>query len=128
MTLGQVVPTVIITAAASLHGAIRVTIEHRLWLATMCARSWIGEFGDNAHYARRPTPAGAEHRRSVDTGRRRRLAACSIRRPLLSEGDRAFLGVLGAEHRHDETTDFSPDKLGKTTIFKLKQQPKHVAF
>lgn len=52
VTLGQVVPTVI-TAAHQLHGAIGVTIEHRLWLATMRARSWIGEFGDNAHYARR---------------------------------------------------------------------------
>lgn len=50
VTLGQVVPTVI-TAAHQLHGAIGVTIEHRLWLATMRARSWIGEFGDNAHYA-----------------------------------------------------------------------------
>jgi acyl-CoA dehydrogenase len=30
-----------------------VTIEHRLWLATMRARSWIGEFGDTACYAQR---------------------------------------------------------------------------
>jgi acyl-CoA dehydrogenase len=50
VTLGQVVPSVI-TAAHQLHGAIGVTIEHRLWLATMRARSWIGEFGDTAHYA-----------------------------------------------------------------------------
>jgi acyl-CoA dehydrogenase len=30
-----------------------VTIEHRLWLATQRARSWIGEFGDTARYARK---------------------------------------------------------------------------
>ena len=52
VTLGQVVPGVV-TAAHQVHGAIGVTIEHRLWLATMRARSWIGEFGDTAHYARR---------------------------------------------------------------------------
>ena len=49
-TLGRVVPAVV-TAAHQLHGAIGVTIEHRLWLATMRARSWIDEFGDTAHYA-----------------------------------------------------------------------------
>lgn len=52
VTLGQVVPSVV-TAAHQLHGAIGVTIEHRLWLATMRARSWIEEFGDTAHYAQR---------------------------------------------------------------------------
>lgn len=52
VTLGQVVPTVV-TAAHQLHGAIGVTIEHRLWLATMRARSWVEEFGDTAHHARR---------------------------------------------------------------------------
>ncbi len=52
VVLGRVVPTVI-TAAHQLHGAIGVTIEHRLWLATMRARSWVDEFGDTAHYARR---------------------------------------------------------------------------
>ena len=51
-TLGQVVPSVV-TAAHQLHGAIGVTIEHRLWLATMRARSWIEEFGDTAAYAQR---------------------------------------------------------------------------
>ncbi len=50
VTLGQVVPSVV-TSAHQLHGAIGVTIEHRLWLATMRARSWIGEFGDTAHWA-----------------------------------------------------------------------------
>jgi acyl-CoA dehydrogenase len=50
VTLGQVVPAVV-TAAHQLHGAIGVTIEHRLWLATMRARSWIEEFGDTAQYA-----------------------------------------------------------------------------
>ncbi|BBZ79028.1 acyl-CoA dehydrogenase [Mycolicibacterium anyangense] len=52
VVLGRVVPTVV-TAAHQLHGAIGVTIEHRLWLATMRARSWIDEFGDTATYARR---------------------------------------------------------------------------
>lgn len=52
VTLGQVVPAVV-TSAHQLHGAIGATIEHRLWLATMRARSWAGEFGDAAHYARR---------------------------------------------------------------------------
>ncbi|MFM9035178.1 MAG: acyl-CoA dehydrogenase family protein [Mycobacterium sp.] len=52
VTLGQVVPAVV-TSAHQLHGAIGVTIEHRLWLATMRARSWTGEFGDAAHHARR---------------------------------------------------------------------------
>ncbi len=50
VTLGQVVPNVV-TSAHQLHGAIGVTIEHRLWLATMRARSWVEEFGDTAHYA-----------------------------------------------------------------------------
>lgn len=27
--------------------------EHRLWLATMRARSWVDEFGTTASYARR---------------------------------------------------------------------------
>ncbi|WP_313676412.1 acyl-CoA dehydrogenase family protein, partial [Mycolicibacterium sp.] len=52
VTLGQVVPSVV-TAAHQLHGAIGVTIEHRLWLATMRARGWVEEFGDTAHYAQR---------------------------------------------------------------------------
>jgi alkylation response protein AidB-like acyl-CoA dehydrogenase len=41
------------TIAHQLHGAIGVTIEHRLWLATMRARSWADEFGTTGHYARR---------------------------------------------------------------------------
>nr|WP_221217531.1 MULTISPECIES: acyl-CoA dehydrogenase family protein [unclassified Mycolicibacterium] len=52
VVLGRVVPTVV-TAAHQLHGAIGVTIEHRLWLATMRARSWVDEFGDTATHARR---------------------------------------------------------------------------
>ena len=52
VVLGRVVPTVV-TAAHQLHGAIGVTLEHRLWLATMRARSWIDEFGDTASHARR---------------------------------------------------------------------------
>ena len=41
------------TIAHQLHGAIGVTIEHRLWLATMRARSWADEFGTAGHHARR---------------------------------------------------------------------------
>jgi acyl-CoA dehydrogenase len=41
------------TIAHQLHGAIGVTIEHRLWLATMRARSWVDDFGTTAQYARR---------------------------------------------------------------------------
>ncbi|GFG53144.1 acyl-CoA dehydrogenase [Mycolicibacterium agri] len=41
------------TIAHQLHGAIGVTREYRLWLATMRARSWIDDFGSTAHYARR---------------------------------------------------------------------------
>ena len=52
VTLGRVVPAVV-TSAHQLHAAIGVTIEHRLWLVTQRARSWIGEFGDTAHYAHR---------------------------------------------------------------------------
>jgi len=43
----------IITIAHQLHGAIGVTLEHRLWLATMRAQSWITEFGSTVHHARR---------------------------------------------------------------------------
>jgi acyl-CoA dehydrogenase len=41
------------TVAHQLHGAIGVTIEHRLWLSTMRARSWVDDFGSTASYARR---------------------------------------------------------------------------
>ncbi len=41
------------TIAHQLHGAIGVTIEHPLWLATMRARSWAGEFGTTGFHARR---------------------------------------------------------------------------
>ena len=41
------------TIAHQLHGAIGVTREHQLWLATMRARSWIDDFGSTAHHARR---------------------------------------------------------------------------
>jgi acyl-CoA dehydrogenase len=36
-----------------LHGAIGVTAEHRLWLFTMAARSWVDEYGTTAQHARR---------------------------------------------------------------------------
>jgi acyl-CoA dehydrogenase len=41
------------TIAHQLHGAIGVTVEHRLWLATMRARSWSGDYGSTGHYARK---------------------------------------------------------------------------
>ena len=41
------------TIAHQLHGAIGVTVEHRLWLFTMRARNWIDDFGTTTHYARR---------------------------------------------------------------------------
>ena len=41
------------TIAHQLHGAIGVTVEHRLWLFTMRARSWVDDFGTTTHYARR---------------------------------------------------------------------------
>lgn len=50
VTLGRVVPRVV-TTAHQLHGAIGVTLEHRLWPTTMRARSWIDEFGVTASYA-----------------------------------------------------------------------------
>ncbi|ORB62385.1 acyl-CoA dehydrogenase family protein [Mycolicibacterium tusciae] len=39
--------------AHQLHGAIGVTVEHRLWLFTMRARSWVDDFGATTQYARR---------------------------------------------------------------------------
>jgi acyl-CoA dehydrogenase len=39
--------------AHQLHGAIGVTVEHPLWLSTMRARSWVGDFGSTGHHARR---------------------------------------------------------------------------
>ncbi|MEU0497311.1 acyl-CoA dehydrogenase family protein [Mycobacterium sp. NPDC006124] len=41
------------TIAHQLHGAIGVTIEHQLWLATMRARSWADEFGTTRWHATR---------------------------------------------------------------------------
>jgi alkylation response protein AidB-like acyl-CoA dehydrogenase len=41
------------TIAHQLHGAIGVTREHQLWLATMRARSWVDDFGTTAGHARR---------------------------------------------------------------------------
>jgi acyl-CoA dehydrogenase len=50
VTLGRAVgPATAI--AHQLHGAIGVTIEHQLWLATMRAQSWVDEFGSTNHYA-----------------------------------------------------------------------------
>jgi acyl-CoA dehydrogenase len=52
VTVGRVVDAVI-TIAHQLHGAIGVTVEHPLWLATMRAQSWATDYGSPAHYARR---------------------------------------------------------------------------
>lgn len=41
------------TAAHQLHGAIGVTREHPLWLFTLRAQSWTGDFGTTKHFARR---------------------------------------------------------------------------
>lgn len=41
------------TIAHQLHGAIGVTVDHRLWLVTMRARSWVDEFGTTAQHAAR---------------------------------------------------------------------------
>lgn len=52
VVLGRAV-SVTTTIAHQLHGAIGVTAEHQLWLATMRAQSWITEFGSTVHHARR---------------------------------------------------------------------------
>jgi len=41
------------SVAHQLHGAIGVTSEHPLWLFTLRAQSWIGDYGTTAHFARR---------------------------------------------------------------------------
>jgi acyl-CoA dehydrogenase len=51
VTLGHAVSRAT-TIAHQLHGAIGTTAEHPLWLLTMRAQSWIGEFGTTGHYAR----------------------------------------------------------------------------
>jgi acyl-CoA dehydrogenase len=78
IVLGEVVPA-ICGSAHQLHGAIGVTVEHPLWLATMRARSWIDEFGSTAHYARK-------------------LGDLALR---AAHGDRSFdviIGVVSAAH------------------------------
>jgi acyl-CoA dehydrogenase len=41
------------SVAHQLHGAIGVTSEHPLWLFTLRAQSWTGDYGTTASYARR---------------------------------------------------------------------------
>jgi acyl-CoA dehydrogenase len=41
------------SVAHQLHGAIGVTREHPLWLFTLRAQSWAGDYGTTAHFARR---------------------------------------------------------------------------
>ncbi|MGV9797356.1 acyl-CoA dehydrogenase family protein [Mycobacterium sp. NPDC003449] len=50
-TLGQTVDAVT-SAAHQLHGALGVTMEEHLWLHTMRAQSWVGEFGSPTTCAR----------------------------------------------------------------------------
>ncbi len=52
VVLGQVVDPVT-TIAHQLHGAIGVTAAHPLWLATLRAQDWIGEFGSTTEHAHR---------------------------------------------------------------------------
>ena len=52
VTVGRVAGAVT-TIAHQLHGAIGVTAEHPLWLATMRAQSWATDYGSPTHYARR---------------------------------------------------------------------------
>jgi acyl-CoA dehydrogenase len=52
VTTGRVVGAAT-TVAHQLHGAIGVTAEHPLWLATMRAQSWTRDYGTTAHFARR---------------------------------------------------------------------------
>jgi acyl-CoA dehydrogenase len=41
------------SVAHQLHGAIGVTSEHPLWLFTLRAQSWTGDYGTTMHFARR---------------------------------------------------------------------------
>jgi acyl-CoA dehydrogenase len=52
VTVGRVAEAVT-TIAHQLHGAIGVTAEHPLWLATMRAQSWTADYGSPPYYARR---------------------------------------------------------------------------
>ena len=56
------------SVAHQLHGAIGVTSEHPLWLFTLRAQSWTGDYGTTAHYARRLGRLVAGRRRSVELG------------------------------------------------------------
>ena len=42
-----------VTSEDSILGAIGVTSEHPLWLFTLRAQSWTGDYGTTASYARR---------------------------------------------------------------------------
>lgn len=57
VVLGQVVDPVT-TIAHQLHGAIGVTAEHPLWLATLRAQAWIDDFGSTTEHAHRLGAAG----------------------------------------------------------------------
>ncbi|MDT5287250.1 MAG: acyl-CoA dehydrogenase [Mycobacterium sp.] len=52
IAVGRVVGPVT-TVAHQLHGAIGVTGEHPLWLFTLRAQSWAGDYGTTNHFARR---------------------------------------------------------------------------
>lgn len=51
IVVGQTV-NVVNTIAHQLHGALGVTMEHPLWMFTMRAQSWVGDYGHPAQYAR----------------------------------------------------------------------------
>ena len=94
VVLGRAVPTVV-TAAHQLHGAIGVTIEHRLWLATMRARGWVDEFGDTAtmpaSWAGSPWPRPG----TATRGRRRRRPLVGRTLPRCRQ-----LAVCGPQPQH----------------------------
>jgi acyl-CoA dehydrogenase len=52
VTVGRAVGPVT-SVAHQLHGAIGVTSEHPLWLFTLRAQSWIGDYGTTNRFARR---------------------------------------------------------------------------
>lgn len=52
VTVGRAVGPVT-TVAHQLHGAIGVTREHPLWLFTLRAQSWVGDYGNTNQHARR---------------------------------------------------------------------------
>ena len=93
VTLGQVVPSVV-TTAHQLHGAIGVTIEHRLWLATM--RAAVGSRSSATPPITRSNWVCSRCRgRSLGRDDRRRLA-CSQFPTAIGEHPFGMVVVIGA--------------------------------